>query len=64
MTKFRVRIDFGSEGVVDMETTGTAGEALRTAYEEALNRRQEPVSVNVVRVITEQWEVTAPVRNA
>jgi len=64
MTIFRVRIDFGADGVVDIETTGTAGGALRTAYEEALNRKQEPVSVNVVRVIEEQWEVTSPIRNA
>ena len=57
MTNFRVRIDFGTDGVVDIETTGTVGGALRTAYEEALNRKQEPVSVNVLRVIEERWEV-------
>ena len=64
MPQFRIRIDFGDEGVVDLVKTGNIGEALRDAYEEALNRKQNPVAVNVQRVVNNEWVDTAPVAKA
>jgi len=64
MAKFRVRIDFGDEGIVDLERDGNIGVALRDAYEEALNRKLTPVSVNVQRVVANKWIDTAPVAKA
>ena len=64
MAKFRVRIDFGDDGIVDLERDGTFGVALRDAYEEALNRKMTPVSVNVQRVVSNKWIDTAPVAKA
>ncbi len=64
MAKFRIRIDFGDDGVVDLEKTGNIGQALRDAYEEALNRKQNPVAVNVQRIVNNEWIDTAPVAKA
>ena len=62
MPQYRVNVDFGNEGVEQVEIDAkNVGVALRKAYELALDRRTNPVSVNVVRVIEEAWETTSPV---
>ena len=62
MIQYRVNVDFGIEGIEQMEIDApNVGVALRKAYELALDRRTNPVSVNVVRVIEEAWQTTSPV---
>jgi len=66
MTKaFRIRIDFGSDGIVDIEHEGGIGSALRKAYDECANRKTNPVAISTVQVIDSgKWIPTAPTRPA
>jgi len=62
--RFRVRVDLGSDGTIDLTASGNINNALRKASEECRKRKANPVSVNVQRVIElDEWETSAPVRN-
>ena len=61
MLQYRVNVDFGVEGIEQMEIDApNVGVALRKAYEIALDRKQNPVAVSVVQVIDQSWITTAP----
>jgi len=65
MPQFRVSVDFGKEGVEQLEVNANnVGVALKQAYEITAERKTNPVSVNVVRVIEEVWETRSPVMKA
>jgi len=66
MTKqFRIRVDLGSDGVIDLTTEGTMGNALRMAHDECKNRKVNPVAINVQQVVdTGKWMPTMPVTNS
>ena len=60
--RFRIRVDLGIDGVVDLTAEGSIGNALRVAYDECRERKVQPVAVNVQQVVdTGKWEATAPV---
>ncbi len=65
MTKqFRVRVDLGSDGCVDLTTEGNVGEALRAAYDECKKRKQNPISVTVQQVVEQgKWIASNPSRS-
>ena len=63
--RFRIRVDLGSEGVIDLTAEGTMGNALRLAHDECKNRKVNPVSVVCQQVVdTGKWQATAPVMNS
>ena len=63
--KFRVRVDMGDDGVVDLTVNGNIGAALRAGYDECKSRRTNPVSVTATQVIDMgKWEATTPIRPA
>ena len=62
--KFRVRVDLGSEGGVDLTTEGNVGEALRAAYDECKKRKTNPIAVNVQQVVESgKWIAAVPSRS-
>jgi len=65
MTKFRVRVDLGTQGCVDITKEGNVGEALRAAYEECRKRKTNPIAVNVQQVVESdpKWQATNPSRS-
>ncbi len=63
--RFRVRVDLGSKGTIDLTTTGNINNALRKASEECRKMRVNPISVNVQQIIeSDDWKTNAPVRNS
>ena len=63
--QFRIRVDLGTDGVIDLTAEGTMGNALRMAHDECKNRKVNPVAINVQQVVdTGKWEATAPVMNS
>ena len=65
MTKFRVRVDLGDAGVIDLTKEGNVREALRAAYDECKSRKKNPVAVNVQQVIEQpgKWKASIPSRS-
>tara|TARA_R110000824_G_scaffold288781_7_gene477237 strand:+ start:2404 stop:2619 length:216 start_codon:yes stop_codon:yes gene_type:complete len=62
--RFRVHVDLGSDGTIDLMSEGNINNALRKASEECRKRRVNPISVNVQQIIeSDDWETNAPVRN-
>ncbi len=63
--RFRVRVDLGSDGTIDLTTTGSISKALRKASEECRKMKVNPISVNVQQIIESgEWETNAPVRHS
>lgn len=65
MTKFRVRVDMGDSGVIDLTSEGNIGEALRAAYDECRSRKQNPIAVQVQQVVDQpgKWTAAIPSRS-
>ena len=62
--QFRVRVDLGSDGCVDLTTEGNVGEALRAAYDECKKRKQNPIAVTVQQVVDSgKWIAAVPSRS-
>lgn len=67
MTRFRVIVDMGENGVVDLEASGNISNALKAAYAECKQRKTNPISVNVVQMAegdSGNWEASIPSRSS
>jgi len=63
MPQYRIRVDMGTDGVVDT-TADTISQALKSAYEECKARRTNPVNVTVTQVVEQgKWEASRPGRS-
>mgnify|MGYP003145778600 CR=1 FL=1 len=63
--RFRVRVDLGSDGTIDLTANGNINNALRKASEECRKMKVNPISVNVQLIIeSDEWETNAPVRHS
>jgi hypothetical protein len=63
MPQFRVRIDLGTDGVIDLKTDNISS-ALKEAYQQCKERKQNPVAVNVTQVVEQgKWEASVPGRS-
>lgn len=63
MPQYRIRVDLGTDGVVDT-TAETISQALKAAYEECKSRRTNPVNVTVTQVVEQgKWQASTPGRS-
>jgi hypothetical protein len=63
MPEYRIRVDMGTDGVVDL-TAATISQALKNAYEECKSRRTNPVNVTVTQVVEQgKWQASSPGRS-
>jgi hypothetical protein len=63
MPQYRIRVDKGTDGVVDL-TASTISQALKNAYEECKSRRTNPVNVTVTQVVEQgKWMASTPGRS-
>ncbi|MBP04041.1 MAG: hypothetical protein CMA72_04570 [Euryarchaeota archaeon] len=64
-TRFRVRVDLGEDGVVDLEVNGNIKTALGAGYEECKKRKTNPVSITTTQIIDlGKWQAITPIRPA
>jgi len=61
---FRVRVDMGADGCIDLTSEGNIGEALRAAYDECKKRKANPIAINVQQVVEQgKWTAVIPSRS-